>query len=350
MPTEDLTTYTISPDPLVYTTVTTDRSSVALLPRSVDELVYSDKGANHFDGDYEHLLDVLADALEGTGICFAWALTNLVDDAKGIRDASGDYNGLFFLSDDIYIEECNNGSLTYDSYNSSLDTTYYLKIKRDEGVGTYGTLYCYVYSDAERTTLLDTLTVTLTEKQDFRYVYVTQSFNDGYADHKITVYCENLDLKEVTAKTSSDTGSGADAKKTGEPLATLFKAEAGSGAGASSLVAAIIGTGETGLGLEFASKVFSAFDSGSGVEVVIARLLAASEIGSSVEVALLITVLSSGDGGLGSDLGTLLKAILAVDESSGFDALRALIETTGTDMRLPAGLGQVRIPSKEVNL
>ena len=150
----------------------------------------------------------------------------------------------------------------------------------------------------------------------------------------------------IEEKTSSDAGSGA------ESLGSrLFgAAETGWGTGASSLLAVLTGTVETGLGSEFAAKIFSTFDSGSGIDAVIARLLAATETGSSVEVALLIAALISSDGGVGSDLSTLLKAILAGDVGSGVEALKALIETAGSDMRLRARPGQVRIPSKGVNL
>lgn len=60
-PTQDLTTYSIYPDPLVYTTVTSARATIASLPRNVDEYVYADKGVNHFDGDFEHLLEAQAE-------------------------------------------------------------------------------------------------------------------------------------------------------------------------------------------------------------------------------------------------------------------------------------------------
>ncbi len=97
----------------------------------------------------------------------------------------------------------------------------------------------------------------------------------------------------ITEKTSSDTGSGAESL-----VSRLFgAAETGSGVSAASLLAVLIGTGETGLGSELAAKIFSALDAGSG-----------------------------------------------------FDALKALIEVTGSDIKLPARPGQVRIPSKEVNL
>jgi hypothetical protein len=94
----------------------------------------------------------------------------------------------------IYLREYDaTAGHTTDSYVGSLATVYYLKIKRDEAVGTYGTLYCYIYSDSARTTLLDTLTVTLhTSKKDFQYIY---GFNNSAdASTNISGYSENLDL------------------------------------------------------------------------------------------------------------------------------------------------------------
>jgi len=198
------------------------------------------------------------------------------------------------------------------------------------------------------------------ETQGTNYCY-----NSFYSLNKGTGYKPKLVVTYtvITEKSSSDTGSGAEsldsklssAAETGSGAESLGSrlfgaAETGSGTGASSLLAALTGTEETGLGSEFAAKIFSTFDSGSGIDAVIARLLAATETGSSVEVALLITTLISSDGGVGSDLSTLLKAILAADAGSGVEALKALIETAGSDMRLRARPGQVRIPSKGVNL
>jgi len=81
-------------------------------------------------------------------------------------------------------------------YSITVGTTYYLKIVRDESVGTYGTLYCYIYSDSARTTLLDTLTLTLsTAKYDFRYLYALASYNAGTA-HEHSGYVENLSISD----------------------------------------------------------------------------------------------------------------------------------------------------------
>ncbi len=77
---------------------------------------------------------------------------------------------------------------------------------------------------------------------------------------------------------------------------------------------------------------FSSSDAGSGTESLVSRLAGVAETGS----------------GTGSFL--LLAAFLVGDEGTGVSALKALIETAGSDMRLPGRPGQVRIPSKGVNL
>ncbi len=79
----------------------------------------------------------------------------------------------------LTLQETNGAADTTDqSSELSTDTDYYLKVTRDESEGTYGKLYCYIYSDSVRLTLVDTLTVTLTEKQDFRYQFGSIS-HDG---------------------------------------------------------------------------------------------------------------------------------------------------------------------------
>jgi hypothetical protein len=204
--TEDLTTYT-EVDPNARITVTAARSSFVGLTRNEDAYVYYDKGVNHFNGDFEHLLDVYLDSADAYGIAVVWALTNLVDDWKGIIDAAGDALTFQLYFDatnyNFILRETDAGVLSGDTYVGAIDTPYYLKIVRDESVGTYGTLYAYIYSDAARTTLLDTLSVTLnTSKKDFRYVYVTQTYNDARTE-TITGYVENLDLQEAVVYTVS---------------------------------------------------------------------------------------------------------------------------------------------------
>jgi len=142
----------------------------------------------------------------------------------------------------------------------------------------------------------------------------------------------------LTQKSSSDTGAGAEASS---PIASLSQAdsgsgveallsrvfgvaEVGSGAEAWALLAALVATAETGTGAGVASKAFSSTDSGSGVEALLARLLATSETGIGTET-LLFRLFRHTDSGLGADAGLILLATLARAETgSGLDAFIAL--------------------------
>ena len=198
---EDLTTYT-EVDPNGHITVDANTSTFTDLPRNEDAYVYKDKGVDHFNGDFEHLSEIYSSAGTASGMVYINVLANLVDDAKGIYAGGGDMLTLLIHMDSanapsLYMREYVAGTeYTAGPYAFSPSTLYYLKFKRDEGVGTYGTLYCYLYSDAARTNLLTTLTLTLHAKKDFRYIYVTQTYNSATTE-VITGYYQNLDLQEA---------------------------------------------------------------------------------------------------------------------------------------------------------
>jgi len=102
------------------------------------------------------------------------------------------YNGIY---SHLTLKETNGATDTIDSYTSlSQNTDYYLTLKRDEAIGTYGTLYAYIYSDSARTTLVDTLTVTLTEKQDFRYLFGMISYDSATGNNAWSGTISNLVL------------------------------------------------------------------------------------------------------------------------------------------------------------
>jgi len=174
-----------------------------------------------------------------------------------------------------------------------------------------------------------------------------QDYGTLFATRAISIY--GTGETAVTEKSSSDTGSGVEALGS-----RLFgAAETGSGIGVSSLLATLIGTEDSGLGSEFAAKILSALDSGSGTEAHIARLLAATETGSALEAALLIKHLFSSDYGLGGDaIATLLALVIGSEVGSGSEQFRAKIVTFpgAFDMKLLTSAGEVRIPSKGVNL
>ena len=140
----------------------------------------------------------------------------------------------------------------------------------------------------------------------------------------------------VTPKTSSDTGSGADAKSSGNPVATLTRSEGGSGldtifgllgkltSDAGSGVDAYVSlekpgaktSSDTGFGIEgtpLPSAFLAGSETGSGIEALVARLLAAVDTGYGVEAGSVET-----DG--------LLKNLLATELGEGSDSLIAKIE------------------------
>lgn len=217
-PVEDFLSYT-EVDPgsdLTIDTNTIDWSTVD--SRDSDTYVYDDKGANHFDGDYEHTYLLRVTSFSGDnngtyGFLGAWALANLVDDVYGIRQSESSHEVTYFykagLSDyDLYLMEWDTDTAYYDYWATPvLDTTYYMTQKRDEAVGTYGTIYLYICEDnyygESGSDLKDTLSVALhTAKRDYRYVYASQTLNTGTANRLVTGWVEDLDLHEGAGPTA----------------------------------------------------------------------------------------------------------------------------------------------------
>jgi len=191
-------------DPNSRIAVTQDRVTWANITRPEVAYVYSDKGVNYFDGNFVHLLTVVAISVENGMSAFHWAIANDIGTEKAIADASGSelYLNFLGLANDISlsIAEMDAGTLYGDSYTADRanieGTVYYLKIGRDEAVGTYGTLYCYIYSDAARTTLVDTLSVALhTSKKDFRYLYGFQGWGVTADTAVASGFTENLTIE-----------------------------------------------------------------------------------------------------------------------------------------------------------
>jgi hypothetical protein len=212
MATENFIGYTET-DPDTVITVAASKVSWVQLERNSDAYVYDDKGAAHFGGDFDHKLDVqITTGIADGGAGGFWALTNSVNDWAGLVTASADGLRVYWYrgAGPVYyigLTELDAGTEYEDSWNgASLDTTYYLRIKRDESVGTYGTIYCGIYSTSGLRNAgdgtdgdVDNLAVTLhTSKKDFRYVFAVMSSNTGDNDKESDGFSENLDLQEAT--------------------------------------------------------------------------------------------------------------------------------------------------------
>lgn len=175
-------TYTSYTEVDTPTRLTVAASTLTLATLDDDEEVYLtyDFGADYFSGDFEHTLNFEVTAQTGSEICYLWALANSVDEIGAKITANDDLLALAWSNGALVLTERNGAASTTDTSSAlSLSTDYYIRIARDEATGTYGTLYCYIYTDPQYMELVDTLTVTLTEAKDFRYLYAVSGKGDG---------------------------------------------------------------------------------------------------------------------------------------------------------------------------
>ncbi len=192
---------------------------------------------------------------------------------------------------------------------------------------------------------------------------LTFSYASNYTG---SIYGEGEVGGGVTEKSSSDSGSGVDAKVSGNPVATLAKTDTGSGADILSQAQAILDASETGSGVDAVDSLQtpeakSSSDAGSGIEgipvpsaflvgsetgsglegtPVPSAFLVGSETGSGIE-ALISRLLATPDTGAGAEASSIeidgvLKELFASELGRGSDYLAAKIEmpTKGGGMKL----------------
>jgi hypothetical protein len=118
------------------------------IPNQISDYLYNDFGANYFGTNFTHYIDVNISSQSGTlAVLGLWELSNTVGDMTNNK-VTGDLNS---------------------------------------SVGTYGTLYAYIYdTSAHRlaggsTGLLSTLSLTLHTSTTWRYLYGASSWNGSYS-------------------------------------------------------------------------------------------------------------------------------------------------------------------------
>ena len=189
-PKEDFTTFT-EEDPNGVWSQTSTRNTATNLRKDDDSYVFKSYGSGHFL-DFEHLLDVRLTASEYKSILNLWGLTNTPESFGDLPN--GSFRICFHESTEgeirFYLAE--KGGNQVPSNPVSLNTTYYLKIKRQ---GT--TLYLYIYTDPNRTTLFQEISITC-GTQAFEYLQCGfgDKSNATYGTRVASGYCENLDLQE----------------------------------------------------------------------------------------------------------------------------------------------------------
>jgi len=211
-PTEDFTTYT-EVDETSALAITADRITYTAARTIYNQYyVYKDKGADHFNANFEHRVKHYCSAMGNYLQMCEWELSNVIGDEYYLRNGHYDLLGSKLYYDTgstrcTFLTEYDNAlGLFYDSHPNgwNLSTVYYITNKRDEDVGTYGTAYSYLctgnFYGESGYNLIDTLSVALhSSKKDFRYIASAVGFDYNGNTNTCTGYVELLDLREAAA-------------------------------------------------------------------------------------------------------------------------------------------------------
>jgi len=187
---EDFTAYTeVDPNDHI-NVVNSTHIQVTDIAEDEDAYLYRDYGAGFF-ANFTHYLEVrLDDHISATARANCWAVANEIDDWTGVSDgfsvqvAWANAAGTWRLK----LAKMEAGTETSASADVSGGTWYYLTITRNGD-----TLTLDIYSDANRSTLVDSLSLTVDASISFRYLYAVQSQNSGDAD-TLSFTVANLDI------------------------------------------------------------------------------------------------------------------------------------------------------------
>ena len=167
--------------------------------------VYKDFGVDYFGGDFEFQFSFNVSATATNSYGYLWGLANAVDDLRATSITNDlDCHVLYciIVAGDCFLRfrEYNGGSsVVSDVMTLSVSTDYYVTISRDESVGTYGTITLSVYTDSDRTVHAtgSPEVVTLTEKQNFRYLYAMSAYKSGLSGKDISGTISNLTCSDL---------------------------------------------------------------------------------------------------------------------------------------------------------
>jgi len=188
-PIEDYTTYEVH-DPNSRFNITANHIIITGLTIDEDAWVYSDKGSGHFS-DFTHDFEFRRTSTDPGGAYVAWAVSNVVEDYwYWLINHS---QALWFLPHavDGFSEIGDGESGDWDTLSGSLGTVWHAaRVERSAA-----TLTLTIYTDLSRTTVLDTLTISVSASRTYRYVFAVNSNHIGNAD-AINGDVANLDLQE----------------------------------------------------------------------------------------------------------------------------------------------------------
>jgi len=150
-------------------------------------------GVNFFK-NFTHTIDAKSDfyATYSLGVCYM--LANDLGDSRNLVLNNKTYIAIQFYKQTaslrkIRLTEAYNSSFFLDTYTCSADTWYYFTI-----IKTGKNLTCNIYSNSNRSTLVDTLYLNLHEDHNFQYVYGCCTYSGGQASQYMNIDVENLNL------------------------------------------------------------------------------------------------------------------------------------------------------------
>ena len=202
---EDFQTFNDDQDEGNHVTVdsATKVSWSGLIGRNETAYVYKDYEVNHFAADFEHKFEMLIEPTGNNCQVAHWMLANVIGDIKDLIDLSED--AVYISASDnteltvLTVQE--NGSRSNDIFDGNADTLYFNTLDRDDdgGANNTGQYNLYIRTESHTGTLRDTLTrdCAAGEQNDFRYLYVCSTKDDGTETTTIQGYTQNLDLQEA---------------------------------------------------------------------------------------------------------------------------------------------------------
>ena len=187
---EDFTTYEEEDDYDYINLVGKYHVDFLCIRNSRDAYLYFDCGIDFFT-NFTHSIDIRVDNNFGIAMGYTWVLSNTLKNWRDMTIGNDDSIGVRFSAqnDFLSIVELDEGTQYTDDYVYSINTWYYLNI-----IKTDMNLTCNIYSDSERTILLDTLALTLHSNWSFRYIYAVCSYGIGNPQDSFNIDVENLEI------------------------------------------------------------------------------------------------------------------------------------------------------------
>jgi hypothetical protein len=191
---QDFTTFT-TVDGAVRFSCAANVITIANLDNDEAYYVYKDFTVGYFSADFESFFRLRFTLGTGAESIYLAAYANGVGAISALVAASGDALWLAWDNGQLSIGESNGGSVASSVVTTlSLDTQYFIRLARDENVGTFGTLYVYVYADEQMTDLVVASSLALSKKTDFRYLYAASGKSTGGGSTALSGTISYLDL------------------------------------------------------------------------------------------------------------------------------------------------------------